>query len=103
MSHSDTPEIRVDASIVGYFTHASQKDPAYDPPHSSPCPVCGQTWTEDTVRTINVMPIEGDNARVASMFYRMHRTCNDALTDDQAMAYDQAAIAAGCAAARAAG
>lgn len=96
-------DIKIDPKIVGYYTQAGQTEPVYDPPHDVTCPVCGLPWTVDTVRTFNVMPVEGEDARVASLFYRMHRACSDALTPDEQSAYDVAAIEAGVAAAKAAG
>lgn len=61
------PDVR-----LGYFTDKSQREPVYDPPHDGPCLVCWKPLTPEDVRTINLMPADHP---VASVFFRVHRTC----------------------------
>ena len=64
---------------VGFYSDGSQRKPAYEP-GCVPCLVCGESWTEATVRTINVCPIGGHQ----SYFYRIHQSCDpgDTTVDD---------------------
>jgi hypothetical protein len=50
----------------GFFDDPHQTTPVHDPGDSAP-------WTDDTVRTISLMP----ETRTGSYFYRVHRACHD--------------------------
>lgn len=71
----------INRSHVGYYNAASQSIPVQDP-HEAPCLICGLRWTGDTVRTFSVMPI-GERSPAVSIFYRTHRACDDAQTEEQ--------------------
>lgn len=72
--------------LIGYFTDANQTRPAYEPPLDGPCPFCSRPVTPETVRTINVMPL--DRSTNASLFYYVHRGCHDAASEDEQIALD---------------
>ena len=70
--------------LLGYFDDLCQTEPAYDPPHDGPCIVCMKPLTPDTVRTVSLMdggPGTGRDFPARSWFYRLHRACDDSLTD----------------------
>lgn len=67
--------------LIGYFTSPDQTEPAFDPPHDSPCLVCDKPLLPDDVRTISIMLAEGADER--SFFYRIHRTCGDLMSRDE--------------------
>ena len=79
--------ITVDERYIGYHVELSGP-PAYDPDESAPCLVCGEAWTEQTVRTISLMAIGGNR----SLFYRVHRRCHDLLTMAEEEALDNAVL-----------
>lgn len=70
----------------GWYDRADQKEPTYDPGLVD-CPVCHALVTQDNVRTISLLH---DDRR--SLFYRMHRTCAEGLTEDQRDYYDEAVM-----------
>lgn len=72
--------------FVGWYDSAEQSEPTYSPPFPGPCIVCLKPMTPDDVRTINVM--WEDKAHSKSAFYRMHRTCGEAMSDREASVYD---------------
>lgn len=74
---------------VGWYDSADQVEPTFDP-GNVPCVVCHQPWTEETVRTICVM--WQDREPPQSLFYRMHRTCADSLSDAEREMYDGAVL-----------
>jgi hypothetical protein len=74
---------------VGWFDSDDQAVPTFDP-GSVPCVICHQPWTPETVRTISLM--WSDGSATQSLFYRMHRTCADALTDAEQTLYDGAVL-----------
>lgn len=47
--------IAFDINNYGYYDDPSQTTPKFDPDDKAPCLICGEKWTEDTVRTIGVM------------------------------------------------
>lgn len=69
---------------VGWFDSAEQETPAHDPLFTAPCIVCQRPMSEDDVRTVSLMWHRGS----ASLFYRMHRTCGESLTEREAALYD---------------
>ena len=75
---------------VGWFSDARQATPAYDPGIDVPCPHCGDTLSADNVRTYSVMAHVG----VRSVFYRVHRTCDDAASEEQVRELDRIAMQA---------
>lgn len=75
---------------VGWYSDARQKTPAHDPGINVPCPHCGDTLTEEDVRTYSVMAHVG----VRSVFYRVHRTCDDKASEAEVRELDQRAMAA---------
>lgn len=58
--------------LVGYFSCDADTEPTYDPPRDAPCLVCWKPLTASDVRTVSLTPME---RAVASVFYRVHRTC----------------------------
>ncbi len=78
----------IDRSHVGYYTKPDDKIPAQDP-MTAPCLICGKPWTSETVRTFSVMP----TSRELSMFYRVHRACDDAQTEEERTALDTRVMA----------
>lgn len=89
---------------VGYFTSPDQPDdqPTYDPGMKAMCPVCATGLTGNNVTTVSLMAMEGDAVGV-SLFYRMHRTCAEKLTPEQAGQIDEQALKIGGEIARAVG
>lgn len=73
------------SKYIGYFTSHNEQEPTYDPAHDSPCLLCDEPLREDDVRTISLM--WQDNAQ-RSYFYRVHRTCHEKLTTEEAGALD---------------
>lgn len=81
--------------FIGWFDDAAQEEPAYDPKWTAPnglgdCIVCAGPLTGDNVRTVSVMWADRHGGR--SLFYRMHRTCGDSLTDREHGLYDEAVL-----------
>ena len=72
----------------GWFDEAIG-EPAYDPPHDAPCLYCGTRLTADDVRTHSVMAQHGAER---CYFYRTHRTCDEAATEDQQQAIMSAVL-----------
>lgn len=75
---------------VGWYDDASQDAPAYDPPHDGPCIVCNKPLTPDDVRTCSLM--WEDRSGGKSLFYRLHRTCGDGLSEKEVALYDGAVL-----------
>lgn len=75
---------------VGYYTAPEQTEPEHTPPTTGPCPFCGEPITPETIRTINVMPV--DRSTKASLFYFVHRKCHDAATPEQGAALDETVL-----------
>jgi hypothetical protein len=80
------------AEMVGYF---SGPDTEAVEPTDHRCPLCGQAWTPDDVRTYSLMPL--DAATKISLFYRTHRTCAEAAGDAAIFALDDQALEHGAA------
>jgi hypothetical protein len=78
---------------IGMFTEPGQETPAHAPPFPIPCPVCGLEVNEENVRTISACPVLGD--RRVSVFYRMHRDCDDAQSDEERGELDEMAMLEG--------
>lgn len=66
-----------DHQLLGYFDHAEQAVPEYDPGTNLPCPLCGSPLRAGPMRTISIMWQEGAGR---SLFYRVHQDCHNALT-----------------------
>lgn len=84
--------------VVGFYTRADQapEDPTYDPPHDAACPICGDPITPETCRTVGVMWMsEGGYARRLSLFFRLHRDCDETLDDWERATLDGQALAIG--------
>jgi hypothetical protein len=65
----------------GYYDNPYEAA-VHDPGNTVPCLICGLPWTSDTVRTISAMPVDAPSEGVKkSYFYRVHRTCHNALDD----------------------
>jgi hypothetical protein len=69
--------------LLGYFDSPEQTTPAYDPGwNETPCLVCMRPLGgPDQIRTTSVMLYDRSDGR--SWFYRVHRACDDRLTDDE--------------------
>lgn len=76
--------------LIGYYTDPRQTVPEHDPGCVA-CVICGEAWTDDTVRTICLAALENP---VASLFYRGHRKCFDALTEAESIAWDERVLRA---------
>lgn len=74
--------------FVGWYDDASQKEPTHDPAHDGPCIVCIKPLTPDNVRTVSVLAEGGTR----SLFYRLHRTCAEALSERDAGDLDEAVM-----------
>jgi hypothetical protein len=74
---------------IGYFTEPGQTTPSYEPPFPCRCPVCGGTVDDSNARTVSCTPM---NARLLSVFYRLHRQCADGLTPYEHAALDAQAM-----------
>lgn len=77
------------SKYVGWYDAAGQSEPTFDPGPTTPCVVCHKSLTPDNVRTISVM---WQQERTQSLFYRMHRTCSETLTDTERELYDGAVL-----------
>jgi hypothetical protein len=75
---------------IGWFDDARQQEPTRDPGLSVPCVCCGEAMTMENVGTVCVMAYDGTAER--SLFYRMHRACRDARSDEDSGAMDWAVI-----------
>lgn len=64
---------------IGYFSDADQATPAYDPGPDAPCPVCGHVLAGERVRTHSILHPDVPGL---SLFYRVHRACQDGMTPD---------------------
>jgi hypothetical protein len=60
-------------SIFGFFTEASQHEPAYDPGRSVLCPFCLNVLGDGDVRCTSLL-VPGTER---SYFYRYHFGCHD--------------------------
>lgn len=67
------------ARIYGYFDDPASDKPTYDPGLDVPCPMCGKMLISPVV-TVSLMLYDADDR---SYFYRMHKDCHDALTEQQ--------------------
>ena len=76
------------AAHVGYYRSTRATEPDYDPPHDSPCPICGRPVTTDDVRTVSLM----SERRRFSVFYRLHRTCGNDSAPAALVACDENAL-----------
>lgn len=79
---------------VGYFTSPEQVSPVHDPPFPCACPVCGEPMTSADVRTVSIRlasPPES-GAPLLSLFYRLHRTCAEEISNDDLGALDNQAF-----------
>jgi len=64
--------MQLSAKQIGYYVSASQPSDqpskeAVDPA----CPICGEPWTEEDVRSHSLCPTD----RSFCVFYRTHHTC----------------------------
>jgi len=72
--------------IYGWFDSEYQaKDkPTYNPPFDADCPYCDKPLTDEDMRTHSMMYLNAPQC----FFYRTHRTCDEAATDEQRQAID---------------
>lgn len=68
--------------IWGWYDDATQVAPTYEPPRDAPCPYCLAPIVPGDMRTISIMNA-GPSYAKRSYFYRAHRTCCEAATEDQ--------------------
>lgn len=73
---------------LGFYTSPAQTAPAVSPPFDCPCPVCAQPLMDADMRTVSLMPVGG----TVSAFYRLHRTCAEALSGANASRLDEVAL-----------
>ncbi len=94
-SHRRSPSLASMRPLIGYYTRADQKrdEPDVDPPHTGPCPACGAPIAIEEVRTISVA--WSGERRTLSLFYRMHRSCQDGLSEEAQMALDYTVLKIG--------
>jgi hypothetical protein len=80
--------------LVGYYTRADQKpeEPDYDPPHEGPCLICEQLIAAEECRTCSLV---WAGERKIALFYRVHRACQDDLSDEIAQQIDIAVLRVG--------
>lgn len=71
----------------GYFS-TDGPTPEHDPGNTCPCLICYKPWNEETVMTVSLM-VPGDNR---SYFYRVHKACYEALTEQEKITYDSSLI-----------
>lgn len=76
--------------FIGWFDAAEQTTPTYDPSHTGPCAVCLRALLPDDMRTVNLLPHGGNR----SIFYRLHRTCSEALSEGEHKQLDSAVLVA---------
>lgn len=74
---------------VGFYSTPQQAKPSFDP-GVCPCPVCGLDWGKGNVRTISLLEENGPR----SLFYRLHRTCEESLKPEEKSALDAEALKA---------
>ncbi len=77
--------------VYGYFDNPLQETPAYDPGLDVDCPVCYDRLSHP-MKTISVMAV-GDSK---SYFYRVHKTCFESLSEEQAIELDSVIIGTVC-------
>jgi hypothetical protein len=72
--------------VYGWYDRADQpiEQPTFNPDFHGPCLFCGNSLTDEDVRTHSIMPLGASR----SYFYRTHRTCHEAAPDDQRNAID---------------
>ena len=71
----------------GYF-NSNKNTPAYDPRFTVPCLICDKAMMPGTVKTVSLMR-PNDNK---SYFYRVHKMCEEGLTEDERIMYDSSLI-----------
>lgn len=72
--------------IYGWYDspHQARDKPTYNPSFYAPCPHCRKPLTDDDARTHSILYFDAPQ----SFFYRTHRTCDEAATDEQRHAID---------------
>jgi hypothetical protein len=70
--------MRVEDTIFGYFDDPGDQAPTFDPGLGVPCPFCLRPVGKDGIKTISLMPIEGNR----SYFYRAHKGCYEQVSPD---------------------
>ena len=75
------------SDLLGYFEAASQTVPAYDPPVTAPCIVCGKPMEPPRV-TVSLLRL-GDPR---SWFFRADKGCWEGLTDGEQAAYESSVV-----------
>jgi hypothetical protein len=85
-------------SIYGYFDSPDQTVPVYDPGLDVPCPVCmwpvGGHTPDHPIMTISVM-VESDDRfprDARSYFYRIHKSCYEAISEEQRSMLDSVIV-----------
>lgn len=76
--------------FVGWYDGADQATPTHEPEFPGPCIACLKPMSVDDVRTISLMWQDKSHGR--SLFYRMHRTCAEAMGEAERNAYDGAVL-----------
>lgn len=78
------------ARYFGYFSDLTQTAPDHDPGIGVSCPICYRQLRMDDVRTISVMWCSGTEL---SCFYRVHKSCHEALSLPERDAIEQRLMA----------
>lgn len=88
--------MKITREQVGFYDDPNQPidQPTYDPPHLGPCPICQIPMTPDDQRTISIMYGTAVEHSDRCYFYRAHRTCHEALSDQDVLALDGIAFRA---------
>lgn len=68
----------------GYYTDPEQTEPVHDPGIAINCLGCHKTLTEGPLVTISLLVV-GDTR---SYFYRLHKACEESMTDEQKQSID---------------
>lgn len=81
--------IEVKTVAYGWFDAADQETPTFDPGLTVPCPLCGVALSERERITESFLVLA---RRERSYFFRAHRACWNAATDEQRWAVESAAV-----------
>lgn len=73
--------------MFGYFDKPEQTEPKYDPGLDSDCPVCNRKLSRPMVTVSLMVPND-----TRSYFYRLHKSCSEAITPEQETAIDSILI-----------
>lgn len=84
--------MRLPTSHVGFYDRPGISTPTRDAAWPVPCPICERLVTRGDCRTTG---IRLENSQMGTIFYRSHKSCNEAMTDEERRELDTLAIRAG--------